>query len=292
MRVLALRDPAVVARATTARVLLLGGVGLLAGAVMTVAWWRQQRTMRLQLDLVRHKDDFLSTVSHELRTPVAAMQLLSENLATGTVTEPEATARYHQQLLRESRRLAATTAHLLDFALMERGHKCYQFAPLELPRLADEVRSVLEPLAGTRGIGLEIEVEPVEPPLLGDAEGIRRLILNLGDNAIKFSPSGTGVNIRLGPGAAGIWMIRVTDHGPGIPPAEQSRIFERFFRGGQVLDRTTRGTGIGLAVARHIAEGHGGTVALTDSSAAGATFTCMLPCEPPGSINTHETPAD
>jgi signal transduction histidine kinase len=292
MRVVALCDPAVVARTTQARVVLLGGVGLLAGAAMTGAWWRQQRAMRLQADLARQKDDFLSTVSHELRTPVAAMQLLSENLAGGTVTEPEATARYHRQLVLESRRLAATTAHLLDFALMERGHRSYQFAPLELPKLADEVRSVLAPLASARGIGLEMEVEPINTPPLGDAEGIRRLILNLGDNAIKFSPSGTEVNIRLGPAAAGTWMIRVTDQGPGIPPAEQSRIFERFFRGGQVLDRSTRGTGIGLAVARHVAEGHGGSVTLTESSATGSTFTCVLPNQPPGSINTHENPAD
>jgi signal transduction histidine kinase len=292
MRVVAMRDPAVVARTTRARIFLLGGVGLLAGAAMTAAWWRQKRAMRLQADLVRQKDDFLSTVSHELRTPVAAMQLLSENLVTGTVTEPEATARYHRQLLQESRRLAATTAHLLDFALMERGHKSYQFAPLELPKLADEVRSVLAPLAGARGIGLKIAVEPVEPPPLGDAEGVRRLILNLGDNAIKFSPSGTEVNIRLGPAVTGTWLIRVTDQGPGIPPVEQSRIFERFFRGGQVLDRSTRGTGIGLAVARHVAGGHGGTVALTESSAAGSTFTCVLPCQPPGSNDTHENPAD
>lgn len=292
IQVIASADPEILARAVRLRAGLLLGTGLLAGAVMALAWVRQRRALRMQTDLARQKDDFLSTVSHELRTPVAAIQLLSENLATGTVTDAAGMAQYHRRLLLESKRLAATTAQLLDFALMERGHKTYQFRPLDPRTLAAEVGSALSPLAAERGIALDIEADPGISAAAGDSVAIRRLILNLADNAIKYSPSGTRVSIRIKPAETRSWMIQVTDQGPGIPADEQARIFDRFFRGGSVLNRGTRGTGIGLAVARHVADGHGGTLMLTETSPAGSTFTCVLPNQPPDADVFHENPAN
>lgn len=240
--------------------------------------------MNMQHELVRQKDDFLSTVSHELRTPAASMRLLAENLVSGDVTSPEAAKTYYRQLLREARRLSSTTEHLLDFSLMERGHMAFHFETIDPVELADEIRAVLVPQAGANHIGLVVLAAPIDPPPIGDVEGIRRIILNLADNAIKFSAPQGQMQIQIEPAAPGHWSIVVRDQGPGIAEEEQKRIFERFFRGGSILDRKTRGTGIGLAVARHIAEGHGGTLVLSSSSASGSVFACTLPIRPkPGS---------
>lgn len=292
LRVLAIGDPGAAAKTIRLRVAALGGLGLLAGVMVSMAWWRQQRAVQLQHELARQKDDFLSTVSHELRTPVASMQLLAENLASGTIRDPEATAIYHQRLLREARGLAATTEHLLDFSLMERGQKAYRFGPVDPARLAEDVRAVLLPLAALKGIELTVQVLSIGQFPRADTEGVRRIALNLGDNAIKYSPPSGRVEIRIGPADPEHWSIRVRDHGPGIPVVDQARIFDRFFRGGAVLARQTRRTGIGLAVARHIAEGHGGTVELTESSGAGSVFTCTLPLEPAIAASSDENPVD
>lgn len=292
LRAVAFGDPEAAARAIRLRIAIMGGVGLLAGLMVSMAWWRQRGAVRLQQELVRQKDDFLSTVSHELRTPVASMQLLAENLASGAVRDPAVAAVYHERLLREARRLASTTEHLLDFSLMERGQKAYRFAPVDPQLLADEIQAVMISISAANGITLAIEVKPIEPLPCADIEGIRRIVLNLADNAIKYSPPSGSVEIRIEPAPPGQWSIQVRDHGTGIPRPEQSKIFDRFYRGGDVLDRKTRGTGIGLAVARHIAECHGGTLVLTESSAAGSVFTCTLPIQPSATFSSHENSSD
>jgi signal transduction histidine kinase len=282
---MALGDPQLAAKNTHLRVALLGGVSLAAAGLLGFAWRRQQVAIRMQRELARQKDDFLATVSHELRTPVASIQLLAGNLAAGITSEPEAAAAYHRRLLQEASGLAATTEHLLDFSLMERGQKTWRFEPLDTTRLSEEIQAVLEPLATGRQIALRVDSSPIHPPPVADVEGIRRIILNLADNAIKYSMPESRVKIHIGPAQAGHWSIRVSDDGPGIPPHEQSRIFDRFFRGGEVLSRINRGTGIGLSVARHIAEGHGGILELSASSTAGSIFTCTLPLHPESLIS-------
>jgi signal transduction histidine kinase len=276
----ALGDPQAAARSTFRRVAILGGVSLTAAVLLAFAWSRQRSATRMQLELARQKDDFLATVSHELRTPVASMQLLAENLAAGAVAGADGAAVYRQRLVREAKGLASTVEHLLDFALLEQGQKAWRLAPVDTTLLAEEIRAVLDPLAAGKRIGLRLELSPIDPPPVADAEGVRRIVVNLADNAIKYSPAGSRVDIRIGPASPGCWLLRVSDEGPGIPAHEQPRVFERFFRGGGVLDRTTRGTGIGLPVARRIAEGHGGALELTASSASGTVFTCTLPLNP------------
>jgi len=295
LRVLALRDPSALLRTTRLRVLLLGGVGLLACGMIAVGWWRMRRALALQRNLVRQKDDFLSTVSHELRTPVSSLRLLSENLLSGKVPDGERTAQYHERILKEARGLSATVENLLDFASMQRGDKTCRFEPLNLRALADDVMTVLRPLAESRKIKLHMDAVPVDPPPRGDPEGLARVVLILADNAIKFSPVGSAVDIAIGPGPERreTWSIRVEDRGPGIPPEDRGRIFERFFRGGNVLDRKTRGTGIGLSIARHVVESHGGRIDLTSSSPDGSVFTCVLPRDPIMKTSTaDENPAD
>lgn len=292
VQVLALGDPAAVAKAAWLRITILGGGCVLAAVMLTVAWWRQQHVARIQTELARQKDDFLSTVSHELRTPAASIQLLAENLHAGTVNDPESIRCYHEKLLKESRRLVSTTEQLLDFALTERGFKRYRFLPLDCALLADEIRQTLTPIAAAKEIGLHVHSESIEPPPHADFDAIRRVILNLGDNAIKFSKPSGRVEILMSPLPPENWFIRVTDHGLGIPVADQHRIFERFYRGGDILNRETRGTGIGLALVTRIIESHQGTVELTASSEAGSVFTCVLPLHPAQFGSPDENPAD
>ena len=290
--ILALGDPVAARKAAWVRIMILGGACLLATAMLLLAWRKQQDLLRFQMKLVSQKDDFLSIVSHELRTPVASIQLLAENLATGAVRDPDDIDEYHKRLLQESRRLVSTTEQLLDFALMERGFRNHRFTPLDCAALADEIRRMLTPVAAAKGISLVVGGDAMEPAPYADFDSIRRVILNLGDNAIKFSPPSGRVEITIGSGPAGKWMIQVKDQGAGIAPADRSRIFDRFYRGGNHLQRNTRGTGIGLALVKRIVESHEGTVELTDTSQAGSIFTCILPLRPAQSDPAHEIAAD
>lgn len=252
--------------------LIFGGLS----AVAAIAMWLTYRAFKKQAELSRMQTEFVASVSHELRTPVAGIGALAERLESGTADAAQ-TAEYHRMIAREGRRLAALVDNVLDFSRMERGAKAYDLDHADLPRLITETAALMRPMAEEKGLSLNVELEGIPesqwPPV--DAGAMRQALLNLLDNAIKFTPSGGTVTVgmRIGDAARREDVcVFVRDTGIGIPAAEQARIFEKFYRVDNGLRRETTGAGIGLSIVKHIAEAHGARVSVVSAGAGEEKF--------------------
>ncbi len=245
----------------------------LAVAVSAAALGLMHRIVRQERRLGELKSQFVSSVSHELRAPVGSIRLMAEALHDGKVTG-EAAAEFHRLIAGEGARLSHLVENVLDFARIEEGRKRYRFEEGDLRLLAADVIRLLEPLAAERGVKLSADL--AECTATVDPAAIQQALVNLVDNAVKFSPAGGTVTVSLTSEAAA-WSVAVRDEGPGIPAAEHERIFERFHRLGNELRRETQGTGIGLSIVKHIAEAHGGRVTVTSQPGHGSTFAILVP---------------
>lgn len=257
---------------------------LLASALAAAlaGFWALRRALAREQQLGQLKSDFVSSVSHELRAPIAAVRLMAENLESGMVPTETRQREYHHHIAEECRRLSALIDNVLDFARIEQDRKTYAFAETDVAALVRDALALMHPRAVQQRQELFPELQPVEPPPACDGLAVRQAVINLLDNAIKFSTEGSRIYVRLGLHDAGGWQIAVRDEGPGIPTAEHGKIFERFYRLGCELRRETQGAGIGLSIVKHIVEAHGGRVEVESQPGAGATFTLVLPLCPPG----------
>ena len=247
-------------------------------------FWSMRRSLARERQLGRLKSDFVSSVSHELRAPVAAMRLMVENLNSGVVPTEAGRQEYHHHLAQECRRLGALIDNVLDFARIEQHRKTYAVTETDVAALVHDALMLMQPRAAERRQELTADLQPVEPPPVCDGLAVRQALINLLENAMKFSPRETAIRVGLRPAENDRWEISVHDEGPGIPAAEHEKVFERFYRLGSELRRETQGAGIGLSIVRHIAEAHGGWVKLASEPGKGATFTMILPLRPPGCV--------
>ncbi len=242
-----------------------------AVAVSALGLWLAHRTLAREQRLGELKSQFVSSVSHELRAPVGSLRLMAEGLASGKITGDGA-AEFHRLMAQEGARLSSLIENVLDFARIEQGRKHYTRAETDLPALVRNTVKLLQPPADARRIALRLETpdEPFTPSV--DAAALQQALVNLLDNALKFSPEGAEVIIRLvlPNQETHSWSLAVRDHGPGIPPGEHRRIFERFYRLGNELRRETQGAGIGLSLVKHIVEGHGGRVEVISEEERGS----------------------
>ncbi|MCW1926623.1 HAMP domain-containing histidine kinase [Luteolibacter arcticus] len=228
------------------------------------------RTLRRERQLNEMKSQFVASVSHELRAPVASIRLMADALEAEKVA-PETAKEFHRLIAREGARLSTLVGNVLDHARIEQGRKVWRMEPCDLSALVADTVRVMEPLANEKSIGLKVELSPVEATV--DADAIQQALVNLLDNAIKFSPPGSEVTTVLACyDERRTWRLCVRDEGPGIPKDEQSRIFERFYRPGDELRRETQGTGIGLSLVKSIAEAHGGRVTVESELGRGSVF--------------------
>ena len=251
---------------------LIGAATLAAGSGL----WLSRRALHREQRLHSLKSQFVASVSHELRAPIGSVRLMAEALSSGTV-EGEAARTFHCLLAQEGVRLSALIENVLDFARIESGRKSYQFEETDLPALLRDTIALLEPRAAPRGISLRLECAPLSQVPEVDAPAIQQAVMNLLDNALKFSPDHGVITVTLtNYGPAG-WRLAIADEGPGIPPAEHKRIFERFHRLGNELRRETQGAGIGLSLVQHIAQSHHGTITVKNLTPKGTEFTLHFP---------------
>jgi PAS domain S-box-containing protein len=220
--------------------------------------------------------EFVATVSHELRTPLTAIEgwldvLISE--APGELNEEQ--RRFMATVKRNSERLHRLVDDLLVARQLETGTLSLDFEELDLDALLRETLELVQATADTKGVELEAAVDG-SAPVRGDRTRLLQLFDNLLTNAIKFTPAGGRVEVRLGT-RGGRCSVEVTDSGVGIPEAERDRLFEPFFRASSAKENGIGGTGLGLAISRVIAEGHGGTIRLRESQGPGASFVVELP---------------
>lgn len=252
---------------------LLGCAVLVSGSALGM----MHHSIRRERRLSEMKSQFVASVSHELRAPVASIRLMADALEEEKV-DPETAKEFHRLIAREGARLSTLVANVLDHARIEQGRKVWNMEPCDLAALANETLRVMEPLAKEKEIVLEGGLSAVEAVV--DAGAIQQALVNLLDNAIKFSPRGTTVRISLAMEGSH-WNLAVRDQGPGISKEEHHRIFERFYRPGDELRRETQGTGIGLSLVKSIIEAHDGQVLLESTLGKGSVFTLTGPVSPP-----------
>jgi signal transduction histidine kinase len=241
----------------------------------------QLRDSHAQLtELDKLKSDFLSNVSHELRTPLAAIKGFVDNLLDG-VTGPVA-GRQRHYLVRvhdNVERLTRMVSDLLDLARIEAGKIELVHGVVDPGEMVAEATEGLRPLARARAIQLELEVAGC-PPIWGDPDKVHQVLTNLVSNALKFTPTGGRVTLTAGPAPDRMVRLAVRDTGLGIPPAERERVFDKFYQVGRVDGERPPGSGLGLTIARHLVELHGGRIWIEDDGSGGATFVVLLPAAP------------
>jgi signal transduction histidine kinase len=236
----------------------------------------RQMNEKLQ-SLDRLKDDFMSSVTHELRTPLTSIRALTELMRD----DPEMAADQRQQFLglvvAESERLSRLVNQVLDLAKIESGSAEWRSADVDVAALLQQAALTTASLFRERGAVLVLDLPPGPVPVLrADPDRLLQVLLNLLSNAAKFVPAGSGrVELRLRCGEAGL-TVEVQDNGPGIPPDEQSLVFEKFRQGGDASQRP-QGTGLGLPISRRIVEHFGGRLWLRSVPGQGACFGFDLP---------------
>ena len=259
--------------------LILGTV-FAAMAGLLAAW----RAFRRQLQLNETKSNFVSSVSHELRAPIASVRLMAENLEGDKIPEPGKQKEYFRFIGQECRRLSALIENVLDFSRIEQGRKQYELEPTDLVSLTQTTVRLMEPYAAEKGVNLQLnpasgQSSATKFELEVDGRAIQQALVNLIDNAIKHSAKGQTVTLGIEAGSQSSFNLSVSDQGPGIPKAEQEKIFERFHRLGSELRRETQGIGIGLSIVKHIVEAHGGRVTVESEPGQGTRFTINLPAK-------------
>ena len=268
------RRPAAVELETAGRLLQAVATPLADGGAIIVL---QDVTSTRQLDRMRR--DFVASVSHELRTPVTAIQGFLDAIREGVARDPEQQARCLTVIGEETARLRRLIDDLFDYAKLESGQTSFRFEPLDLAPLLRHALGSVAPLAAQGKIVLAAELPATLPRVIADRDRITQVVTNLLANAVHFTGEEGRVTLRA-------WQegdachVEVADNGRGIPPEQLERIFDQFYRGPDRETRRSRGAGLGLAIARHLVEAHGGRIWARSDLSQGSTFTFTLPLAP------------
>ena len=224
----------------------------------------------------RAKDEFIATVSHELRTPLNAILGWARLLETGDLTTPEIAEAAHV-IERNVRSQSQLIEDLLDVSRIVSGKLRLDLRTIDLPDVVREAVRIVEPTAGAKSIKLDCVVDPRAGPVSGDADRLQQIVWNLVANAVKFTPKGGKVQVRLARVDSRV-ELTVMDNGVGIAKEFLAHIFERFTQADSSSTRQHTGLGLGLAITRHLVELHGGSIhVFSDGPGTGATFSVHLP---------------
>jgi signal transduction histidine kinase len=230
------------------------------------------------VQLNRLQSDFVAAVTHEFKSPITSIRLLIERLTGGRLRTPAAIEEYHDAINRETDRLDRLVNRVLESQKIQAGEKRYSFVLGSLVQVAESSIWRLRPQADAKNISVHLEIAGEIPEILMDTTAVSDTLDNLVDNAIKYSPKGGCITIRIEK-RNGYLCVEVQDEGIGIDPDDLPRIFDRFYRGRRGDQQNVHGTGLGLALVKAAAEGHGGTVEVNSAPGQGARFCLRLPLE-------------
>lgn len=266
------------------------------GAVAVIGILLAMRFMLRQMELSTLKSHFVSNITHELKTPLSAIRLYTETLQQRRVRDQSQEEKFLGIINKESVRLTHLINNILDFSNIEQGRKRYTYVRTSV---GDVVREVVDAYAfqlRNKGFEIRTEIADALPPVWIDRDAMSQAVLNLVDNGVKYSEDDKEIAIHVAhengavAGAAnangnGFVRITVQDHGVGIPDAEMTKVFDAFYRVEKGLEHDVKGSGLGLAVVKHVVEAHGGEIELHSALGVGSRFSIWLPVrnEPPES---------
>ena len=261
--------------------LLVVFIALMGLVVVGATFFGLRYTVR-QLELAQIKSSFVSNVSHELKTPIALIRLAVETLEMRRLTSPEDSEKFLRSISRETMRLNQLVDNILDFARLEAGRKVFQFSTVNLLEIVRDAVESFRPRLEDQGFRLEVDLPAELPPVRGDAAALSQCVLNLLDNAMKYSKTRREVTVSAGTrdgGGGHAVTVSVGDRGIGISPRDQKSIFEKFVRIETGLVHDVKGAGLGLSLVDQIMRAHGGRIELKSALGEGSTFTLVLPAE-------------
>jgi signal transduction histidine kinase len=237
---------------------------LIIGIILTL------RATAREMKLAQAKSTFVSNVSHELKTPLALIRLFAETLELGRVKSGDKAKEYYRIINNESRRLTQLINNILDFSKIEAGRKEYEFVESDITEVVEEVIRSYEYQIINAGFELNAQIEHDLPLVSIDRDAISQAVLNLINNAVKYSDESKEITVQ-------VRLREVADKGIGIPRSEQDKIFEKFYRVSTGLVHNTKGSGLGLALVKHIVEAHDGKIIVESAPGKGSRFTMMIP---------------
>ncbi len=263
--------------ATGGSFLLLGSllVGIFVVAILfggSLLLWQAHRN---QVDAWQ-KTSFVSSVSHELKTPLTTIRMYAELLGEKRIEDPDKQRRYLQVIIRESQRLTRLVNNVLDFSRLEQGRRKFTREEVDLAALLHGLLDSQLVRIEEAGIQLVRQIEASSAVVESDRDALEQIVLNLIDNAIKYAAAGKLLRVELQP-QQGRWLVRISDQGPGIPNAHRQQIFDKFHRVDTSLTARQQGSGLGLSIARQLAEGLGGSLVFCPGSNGGACFELTVP---------------
>lgn len=245
---------------------------LLFGIVLTL------RSTDREVSLAQAKSGFVSNVSHELKTPLSLIRLFAEILELGRVKDDDKKQEYYRIIGQESRRLTQLIDNILDFSKIEAGRMKYHFVDGDIGEIVEQVVSSYQYKIIDSGFKLAINIEDQTPPVRIDPAAVAQAVLNLLDNAVKYSRDVKEISIKVKT-IAGFLTIETADRGIGVSRSEQAKIFEKFYRVGNELIHDVKGSGLGLALVKHIMEAHGGKISVVSKVGQGSSFTLYFPLD-------------
>jgi signal transduction histidine kinase len=250
---------------------ILTALVLIGGIILAL------RAASRAMKLSQMKADFVSNVSHELRTPLASIRVFGEFLKLGRIKEQHKIHEYGEYIETESRRLTQLINNILDFSKIESGQKTYQFEEANVEHVVADTLKTFDVILEQNGFTIDFRrPEKRLPPIVMDSNAIAQALINLLDNAVKYSGESKDLSVRLGQ-EDGFITIAVSDHGIGIEREDCGKVFEKFYRVGNCLVHDVKGSGLGLSIVKHVVEAHHGRVTVESEPGNGSTFTIHLP---------------
>jgi signal transduction histidine kinase/tetratricopeptide (TPR) repeat protein len=279
-KVVLFHDPADVAHLTDLRKSIYAILTATLISALLLGAFLMARTVHHEMELIRIKSDFVSLVSHEFKTPIASMRALVDRLQAGHVPDGARMQRYFDIVSGELQRLTRLVNNVLDFSKIEEGRKVYSPQETDLAELVRELVATFEAGASAKGFAIETAIAPDIPKVRVDRDSVSQALLNLLDNAVKYSETEKRIGVDVQRNSHFV-RISVADHGTGVGAHEVSKIFEKFYRSPEAAERGVPGLGLGLSLVEHVMSSHGGKVTVESQPGSGSTFTLSIPLDAP-----------
>jgi signal transduction histidine kinase/tetratricopeptide (TPR) repeat protein len=234
------------------------------------------QTVNNEMRLSKMKSYFMSTVSHEFKSPLTSIRQMAEMLVHGRVPSPERQHKYHTTILQQSERLSHLIDNILDFSKMEEGQKVFHFEKADITPVVENVVESFKEHTTLQGFKINLSIPKPLPDVVFDREAMEQVLHNLLDNACKYSGDSREIEVQLLSRGNRV-IISVRDYGIGISKEDHDKIFSRFYRAGEELTQTVKGSGIGLTIVKQIVEAHNGTIDVESAIGKGSSFSVILP---------------